>query len=252
MRNSIRHKLRLWFRPGRCENGAAVVEAAIITPLFFMFILAIFEFGPLFFQLGSVKNGVSEGVRLASIAGSSASADYDTIQSMRNSLKNLGPQLDYVIVYKAKNMHAGPPDACKVVAKGGLAGVSATAAVGVFDAGNSPAGIKWTTETFDFGLPRAIDQPITACNVYYRRMFNTPKAAWIYDRSLAIPTPPALPQFSLDRYYPGSVRVDYQSGPQDFVGVYVQSQYKSPTGLFSPRTVQSFGVVRIEPVRANK
>jgi TadE-like protein len=252
MRNSIRHKLRLRFRRGRHEQGAAVVEAAIITPLFFMFILAIFEFGPLFFQFGSVKNGVSEGVRLASIAGSSASADYDTIQSMRNSLKNLGAQLDYVIVYKAQNMHAGPPTACKAAAELGMTGVSATAAVGVFNAGNSPAGIPWTPETFDFGIPRAINDPITACNVYYRRMFSTPKAAWIYDRSLAIPTPPALPQFSLDRYYPGSVRIDYQSGPQDYVGVYVQSQYKSPTGMFSARKVRNFGVVRIEPVRANK
>jgi hypothetical protein len=235
------------------ERGAAVVEAAFVTPLFFMLILAIFEFGPLFFQWGSVKNGVSEGVRLASITGSSASSDYDTIQSMRNSLKNLGSQLDYVIVYKAQTIKAAPPAACKAAAEAGMTGVSATAAVGVFSAGNSPLGVPWTVETFDFGAPRALtDPPIIACNVYYRRMFDTPQAAWIYDRALALPVPPAIPQFSLDRYYPGSVRVDYQSGPQDFVGVYVQSQYKSPTGMFGARKVRNFGVVRIEPVRANK
>ena len=91
-----------------------------------------------------------------------------------------------------------------------------------------------------------------ACNVYYRRMFDQPKPKWVYDRDLAMPTPPTAPIYSLDRYWPGAVRIDYQSGPQDFVGIYVQSQYISPTGMFKNRRVSNFGVVRIEPSRANK
>jgi hypothetical protein len=253
-----RKRFRFSNRKRRNEGGAAVVEAAIITPLFFSLILGICEFGPMFFQYGSVKNSVSEGVRLASIVGSSATADYDTVRAMRNSLKNVGQQLDYIIVYKAANIKAGPPAECKTAADAGLTGTDANTAVGLFDAGNAPGGAPhygaaWTVETFDFGAPRAIgDPPIIACNIYYRRMFETPKALWTYDRAAAVPTPPTAPLFSLDRYYPGSVRVDYQSGPQDFVGVFVQSQYNSPTGLFGARKIRNFGVVRIEPVRANK
>lgn len=242
----------LGFCRTRGEDGAAVVEAAFITPLFFMVILAIFEFGPLFFEFGSVRNSVSEGIRLASITGSSATSDYDVVQSMRESLKNLGPKLDYVIVYKAQNLHAGPPTECKTAADAGKS-LTTTDAVGYFNGGNTALGVPYTVETFDWGAPRAPTAPaIIACNVYYRRMFDEPKAAWIYDRDLAIPTPPTPAVFSLDRYWPGSVRVDYQSGPQDFVGIYVQSQYVSPTGMFKNRRVTNFGVVRIEPSRANK
>jgi TadE-like protein len=237
------------------ERGAVVVEAAIITPLFFSLIMAIVEFGPLFFQLGSVKNAVSEGVRLASIDGSAGTADYDTIQSMRETLKNVGSSLDYVIVYKAKNISEPPPDICKQQADlpANRNATSATQAVGVFDAGNFPVtAVPWTVETYNFDTARPFDKPLVACNIYYRRMFDTPKPFWVYDRALAAVLPPATPSFSLDRYFPGSVRVDYQSGPQDFVGVYVQAQYTSPTGMFKPRKIRANGVVRIEPVRANK
>ena len=235
----------------RGEDGAAVVEAAFITPLFFLLILAIFEFGPLFFEFGSAKNSVSEGIRLASITGSSATSDYDVVQSMRESLKNLGPKLDYIIVYKAQNLHSGPPTECRTAAEAGKA-LTNNDAVGYFN-GGSLLGVPYTVETYDWGAPRPpLSPPVIACNVYYRRMFEEPKPKWVYDRDLAIPTPPTPPVFSLDRYWPGSVRVDYQSGPQDFVGIYVQSQYISPTGMFKNRRVSNFGVVRIEPSRANK
>jgi Flp pilus assembly protein TadG len=232
------------------ERGAAVVEAAIITPLFFALILAILEFGPLFFEYGSSRDAVSEGVRLSSIAGSSSTADYDTIQSMRNTLKNLGSKLDYVIVYKGANIYSKPPQVCIDAADAGMSSTTVTP-VGRFDAGINTTAVPpvaFTPETFDWGKPRpSTAPPVVACNVYYPRMFNEPKAAWVYDKSLI-----ALGGVSLDRFYPGSVRIDYQSGPQDFVGVFVQHQYESPIGIIPPRKVRNSGIVRIEPVRANR
>jgi TadE-like protein len=238
------------------ERGAAVVEAAIVTPLFFLLILSIAEFGPLFFEFGSSRDAVSEGVRLSSIAGASGSADYDTIQSMRNTLKNVGPRLDYVIVYKAASIHAKPPQVCIDKAEANI-DVSTVTPVGVFDAGYNTTvipNVKWTPETFDWGKPRtATTPPVIACNVYYRRMFDEPKGAWVYDKTLILPDGSGGEiGASLDRYYPGTVRIDYQSGPQDFVGIYLQHQYTGSVGLIPPRKVRSWGVVRIEPIRANR
>jgi Flp pilus assembly protein TadG len=228
------------------EKGAAVVEAAIITPLFIALILAIFEFGPLFLGFGASRNAVSEGVRQASIVGSSPSADYDVVQAMRESLKNLGPDLDYIIVYKGKDIKSGPPVACITAAETGLSATD-TNPVGAFDGGMNLTvnpSVKYTPETYDWGKPAPVG--LVACNVYYRRMFDVPKARWLYDKSTAAVSP------SLDRHWPGSARVDYQSGPQDFVGIFVQHKIQSPTGFFKSRTVRNTGIVRIEPVRANK
>jgi Flp pilus assembly protein TadG len=235
----------------KSENGAAVVEAAIITPLFVLLILGIIEFGPLFLELGSSKDSVSEGVRLLSISGSSTTADYDTVQSMRNTLKNIGEKLDYIIVYKAASIHANPPQACINAAEAGKTATTLTP-VGVFDGGINTLvtpNVAFTPETFDWGKVRlATAPPITACNIYYRRMFTQPKSAWVYDKPAAV----AGTAISLDRFYPGSVRIDYQSGPQDFVGLFVQHQYNGPTGLFGARKVTNKSIVRIEPVRANR
>lgn len=228
------------------ERGAAIVEAAFVTPLFFLLIMAIFEFGPMFFEWGSGKNAVSEGVRAASISGANASSDYDVVQSMRNTLKNLGPKLDYVIIYKGDNLRSSPPAACLTAAEANKTSASVLP-VGVFATATST-----NVETFDWGAPRVPANPITACNIYYRRMFDLPRAQWIYDRDVIMANSGNPAVASLDRYWPSPVRIDYASGPQDFIGIYVQSTYQSPSGIMRNRQIKHKGIVRIEPSRANK
>ncbi len=248
------HKLgrsrRFLRRLDRNERGATVVEAALVTLPFITIIFMIMEFGPMFFEWSSGKNAASEGVRLESIVGDGDNADYDTIRSMRNSLKNLGDKLDYVIVYKAKNLRDKVPTVCTALATSRQPDVD-TDPVGLFV---SDPGL--TVENYPWGAPSA--PPIqTACNVYYPRMFSLPNIPnWKYDRDKAIAP---VPVFSLDRFWPGRYRVAYLSGPQDFVGVYVQSSHRSITGLFpqlgtdaKPRIIRNTGIVRIEPSRATK
>ena len=237
-------------RLDRRQRGATVVEAALVTLPFITIIFMVMEFGTMFLEWSSGKNAASEGVRLESIVGDGDNADYDTVRAMRNSLKNLGTKLDYVIVYKAKNLKDKVPTACTDLATARKNDLD-TDPVGLFV---SDAGM--TVENYPWGSPVA--PPVqTACNIYFSRMFDLPNIPnWKYDRDKAIATPP---EFSLDRFWPGRYRVAYLSGPQDFVGVYVQSSHRSVTGLFphlgtdaKPRIIRNSGIVRIEPSRATK
>lgn len=54
-------------RRGRGDGGAALVEFAIILPVFFLLVFGIIEFGYVFFQQLDLRHGAREGARLAAI-----------------------------------------------------------------------------------------------------------------------------------------------------------------------------------------
>jgi Flp pilus assembly protein TadG len=54
-------------RPRRGDRGAALVEFAIVVPVFFLLVFGIIEFGWAFFQNLDVRHGAREGARLASV-----------------------------------------------------------------------------------------------------------------------------------------------------------------------------------------
>ena len=52
----------------RRERGAALVEFAIVFPLFFLLVSGIIDFGLAFSDLNSTRQGVREGARQAVVA----------------------------------------------------------------------------------------------------------------------------------------------------------------------------------------
>jgi Flp pilus assembly protein TadG len=54
-------------RRGRGDGGAALVEFAIIVPVFFLLVFGIIEFGWGFYQSLDVRHGAREGARLAAV-----------------------------------------------------------------------------------------------------------------------------------------------------------------------------------------
>lgn len=56
----------------RKEDGAALVEFALIAPLLILLVLGIVEFGWLFGQYNDVRHGAREGARFASVDGGTA------------------------------------------------------------------------------------------------------------------------------------------------------------------------------------
>jgi Flp pilus assembly protein TadG len=236
------------------ERGATVVEAALVTPLFVFILFALVELGPLFQQWSTGKNAATEGGRMGATAGSSVTADWETFRELRNSLTKLGGNLDYAIIFRAGQIRDDVPQECIAAAEANRQ-TALTTPVGVFQAdASSPVITDHTNhavEDFDWnsGTP-----PRIACTVLYQRHFQgiTSSIPFVYDRAKVLATAPDTPEYSLNRFWPSQFRVDYLNGPQDYVGIYVQSRYYGPTGILKTRVLKNTSINQIEPKRASR
>lgn len=222
------------------ERGAAMVEGALVFGIFMGIVLSLIEFGVFFMHWSTGRNAASEGAHEIAIAGRSNTADYSAIRAVKKQVNTLGGKIDYVIVYRAKNIKDSVPPACLAAAEAGKSGTDASEPHGVFVA---PDGSP-TPEAFDWVNKRAT----IACNIYYKRNLDLVPASmgsFIYDRNTVTTNP------SLDRYWPGGFRTDWMNGPVDCVGFYMQTTYQSVTGVVPTRKVRHNTVIQIEPRRAN-
>ena len=201
-------------RNRRTEEGAAAVEAAIITPLFLLLIFAIMEFGPVFLVWSGVKAASKDGAREASSSGQDAYSDFNILDTIRRTSRV--NNLEYVMVFKGVDctpalasscgVHSAVPVACKnaaLIASPGVAGL---------------------------------------CNIYYPADLTKTKDKFGYH--------PTNNPLGVDFNYPALDRKDYTTGPPDFVGVYVQSAYASPTGIVGDRKISETTVMQVEARRA--
>jgi Flp pilus assembly protein TadG len=58
-----------WFKRGRSEDGAQLVEFALVLPLLLLVVLGIAEFGFIFQRYEVITNAAREGARLAVLPG---------------------------------------------------------------------------------------------------------------------------------------------------------------------------------------
>lgn len=88
-------------RRRRRENGAALVEFAVLAPLLILLVLGIVEFGWLFGQFNDVRHGAREGGRFAAVASAPfVAADvYARICSAMDGLDAGMETIDIVIGY---------------------------------------------------------------------------------------------------------------------------------------------------------
>jgi Flp pilus assembly protein TadG len=61
------------FRAGNRDNGASLVEFAVIMPLLLILVLGIIEFGFVLAQMNEIRHGAREGARYAAVSR----PDYD-------------------------------------------------------------------------------------------------------------------------------------------------------------------------------
>lgn len=103
------------------ERGAALLEAAIVTPVFLLLLFSIFEMGLLFRDSLTTDNASREGARAASTRGNQADADYFILRTVEHGLEAMGLQrLQYVVVFKATGPDDTLPGACTVASQTGL------------------------------------------------------------------------------------------------------------------------------------
>jgi hypothetical protein len=110
---------------GRCrsDDGAAIVEAAFITPVLMFLLLGVFESSFTFLDYLTTGNAGRGGVRTAAIAGNDGTADYDIVQGvLRNSFALKGGDLLEIVVFEATGPASTAPAGCAggVASAGGV------------------------------------------------------------------------------------------------------------------------------------
>lgn len=91
-------------RPRRCsdDGGAALVEAAIITPVFMLMALGLIEYGLVFRDYVALGNATSSATRTLSIWGNAWDADYQTLQAAKKDLAAVPTgSIQRIVVFKA-------------------------------------------------------------------------------------------------------------------------------------------------------
>ena len=95
------------------ERGSALVEAAFITPLVFLVIFGILEFGWAFHDKLTVGNMSQSGARTASTQGNDTLADYQFVQAIDKAASALPRnQIQYIVLYKAASATDTVPASC--------------------------------------------------------------------------------------------------------------------------------------------
>jgi hypothetical protein len=204
---------RPFSRKRRCrgDRGVAIVEAAIVTPVFFLFVLAIMEFGLLFKDSMSVQNAAVDGAREGSSSGVNAFADYDVLSVVQRDLAAITQNVNYVIVFKASGTGSSVPAACLTAASATQRGVAGS------------------------------------CNIYYPADWLASgygSTEFGYD-PVANPNPALL-----DVNWPALSRSDHKTAPgPDYLGVYIQATHQSLTGVVSSITLNKSSVIQLEATR---
>lgn len=91
---------------GRREEGAALVEIALVATLVFTIFLAMFEFGLLFRDSLTVTDAVSDATRIAAVIGpdivDGTNADFAAVRAVREGLASLNDdQIQTIVVFKS-------------------------------------------------------------------------------------------------------------------------------------------------------
>lgn len=95
------------------QRGAAVVEAAIITPVFLLLIFAVLEFGLAFRSYLTLNAAAADSARTAAVAGNDENADYLLLQELAETVAPWGTEnIQYVVVYRANGPGDPVPTSC--------------------------------------------------------------------------------------------------------------------------------------------
>ena len=200
-------------RRGNRESGASAVEAALVAPLFLLLIFAIIEFGVFLFNANSVTNASRAGVRASSTWAAGPLADFNILRAANRSLGSLAANLDAVIIFKGDTPNASVPTLC--------VDAIPTASRGIAD----------------------------RCNIYRANDLRNLSEADFGWSDLNTPIENAG---KWDTAWPATKRVEEVTGTisPDWVGVYVQANHKSFSGVVSSRKIRRTSVAQIEPQRA--
>lgn len=194
----------------RGDSGAALVEAAFITPVFLYLVLGMLEMGLMFRSYLSVNAASQDAARTGSVLGFQGDVDYQIIQVTKRTL-NIVPltEIQRIVVFKATN---GPlsvaPLSCRT---------SSTAA--------------HFTDTTNFCSTYILaDLNTTIPSNFYNCSFPGYSAGWC----------PATRK---------TAETNAQgNGPPDSIGIYIELKHEYVTHLFgTTKWITSTTIAQLEP-----
>ena len=115
-----------WFgrlrQRAREQKGIAILEAAFITPVFFMLVLGVIELGLCLSDYLALSSAVRGGARVASASGNDVYADWGILNAVEKEGEGLDPdQIQLIVIYKPTTFGELPSATCQ--AGTGVAGV---------------------------------------------------------------------------------------------------------------------------------
>ena len=120
---------RIRARRRQGDRGAALVEAAFITPVFAVLVFGILEFGLAFRDYLTVANVSRDSARGASAYGDGTYTDYNVIQVAKQSSKGFRPnEIQRLVIFDAGSVNASirssshPANGC-LTSSTGISGV---------------------------------------------------------------------------------------------------------------------------------
>lgn len=202
-----------WFarlhQRAREQRGAAIVEAAFITPVFIALVLGVIEIGLAMNDYLAVSSTVRSGARSASAYGADIFSDYGVLQTVAKESSALDKsKINYIVVYKPSAFGEAPTPTCQ--------------------AGTAYAGT---------GVTRA-----GACNVYTSANFATAKT------DFGCVTTKDLDRYWCPNARKVSVATTAAGQGTDYVGVWISYDHSWVTKMFgATKTFTDQSVVRLEP-----
>lgn len=194
------------------ERGAAVVEAALIAPVFLLVLFGVIEISSYIFDVNASRNGARDGAREASTWASASLADQNALFKARRALGGMSKRVDAVIVFKATGPKTPVPPACITALQGGGDGVADLCNIYRAPQVTNP-------DELNFGAP------VQNC-----------AGAGLWDR--------CWPSITRND-------VLTETSRPDFVGVYVRARHKGVTGIIPQITLTATSVIPIEAQRAS-
>ncbi|MFN8019047.1 MAG: TadE family protein [Acidimicrobiales bacterium] len=172
------HWLERLRRRSQDERGVAVLEAAIITPIFFTLILGVAEIGLAMNDYLALAATVRAGARVASASGNDGYADYGILSAVeRESAAIERKKIQYIVVYKPSTFGEKPSATCQAGTP--VANVCNVYTVSDFSRPKSDFGCRNDLNLDRYWCPNARNVTITGTGTDYVGVWMKVKHPWL-------------------------------------------------------------------------
>ena len=98
---------------GHSQRGASALEFALVLPVIVFMIFGIIETGFIVRDLVSIRSAAEDGVRSASVAANTPTADFKILNAVKGHLGIPKSNIVRIVVYKASGPGVAPSASCK-------------------------------------------------------------------------------------------------------------------------------------------